>query len=103
MTLYPFRGYAIDPSGVVTKFISVGGEIIASKKGANKYYYHNDHLGSVNVVTDTTGMRVQLNEYDPWGAVSRTSGTIDPDTGGRMRRMGSMEECGRMPDRFRAR
>lgn len=69
LTLYPFRGYEIGS----------GGGIIASKKGANKNYYHNDHLGSVNVVTDTTGMRVQLNEYDPWGAVSRTSGIIDPD------------------------
>ena len=80
ITLYPFSGYEIDPNGVITKFIRVGGESIASKKGTAKYFYHNDHLGSVNVVTDIAGTRVQLNEYDPWGAVSRASGTIDPDT-----------------------
>lgn len=26
-----------------------------------------------------SGARVQLNEYDPWGAVSRSEGSIDPD------------------------
>ena len=80
ITLYPFSGYEIDPNGVITKFIRVGGESIASKRGTSKYFYHNDHLGSVNVITDIAGTRVQLNEYDPWGAVSRASGTIDPDT-----------------------
>jgi RHS repeat-associated protein len=80
ISLYPFQGYEIDPNGVITKLIRVGGEPIASKRGTSKYFYHNDHLGSVNVVTDIAGTRVQLNEYDPWGAVSRASGTIDPDT-----------------------
>jgi RHS repeat-associated protein len=84
VTLYPFTGYEIDPNGTVTKYINVGGESLASKKKTNggvvtQYFYHNDHLGSVNVVTDIAGNRVQLNEYDPWGAVSRSEGTIDPD------------------------
>ena len=79
ITLYPVQGYEIDPSGTITKFIRIGGESIASKKGTNKYFYHNDHLGSVNVVSDMSGARVQLNEYDPWGAVSRSEGSIDPD------------------------
>jgi RHS repeat-associated protein len=78
ITLYPFSGYEIDPNGVITKFIRVGGESIASKRGTSKYFYHDDHLGSINVVTDIVGTRVQLNEYDPWGAVSRAEGTIDP-------------------------
>jgi RHS repeat-associated protein len=64
---------------VITKFIRVGGESIAANKGTSKYFYHNDHLGSVNVVTDINGTRVQLNEYDPWGAASRSEGSIDPD------------------------
>jgi RHS repeat-associated protein len=53
-------------------------ENFASKRGTSKYFYHNDHLGSVNVITDINGARVQLNEYDPWGAVSRSEGSIDP-------------------------
>ena len=79
ITLYPFQGYEIDPSGTITKFIRIGGESVASNKGTSKYFYHNDHLGSVNVVSDISGARVQLNEYDPWGAVSRSEGSIDPD------------------------
>lgn len=79
ITLYPFAGYEIDPNGVVTKYIRIGDESVASKRGASKYFYHNDHLGSVNVVTDINGSRVQLLEYDPWGAISRSEGTLDPD------------------------
>ncbi len=78
ITLYPFAGYEIDPNGVITKFIRIGIENFASKKGTNKYFYHNDHLGSVNAITDIAGTRVQLNEYDPWGTASRSEGTIDP-------------------------
>jgi hypothetical protein len=77
ITLYPFAGYEIDPNGVITKFIRIGIENFASKKGTNKYFYHNDHLESVNVITDIAGTRVQLNEYDPWGTVSRSEGAID--------------------------
>ncbi len=50
------------------------------KKGGDKLFYHNDHLSGVNVVTDSLGPRVQLNEYDPWGGISRSEGSIDPDT-----------------------
>ena len=63
---------------MVTKFIKIGIETFASKRGANKYFYHNDHLGSVNVITNFSGTRAQLNEYDPWGGVSRSEGNIDP-------------------------
>jgi len=78
ITLFPFQGYEIDPNGVITKFIRIGIESFASRKGANQYFYHNDHLGSVNVITNSSGTRVQLNEYDPWGQVPRSEGTIDP-------------------------
>jgi RHS repeat-associated protein len=78
LTLFPFQGYEIAPGGQITKFIRIGVETFAAKKGTNKYFYHNDHLGGVNVITNSTGARVQLNEYDPWGTVSRTEGTIDP-------------------------
>lgn len=94
VTHFPFKGYEVDlASGTVTKFIRIGNEMYASKKGATKYFYHNDHLGGVNVITDIGGNRVQLNEYAPWGGVSREEGTIvdpthrftgqerDPETG----------------------
>ena len=33
------------------------------------YYYHRDHLGSTQAVTDGTGDFTQMVEYTPWGEV----------------------------------
>jgi RHS repeat-associated protein len=74
VTRYPFAGYEIDPSGVVTKYL--GG--VAKKSTGAVLFYHNDHLGGLNVITDLSGARVQLVEYDPWGQVSRAEGDADP-------------------------
>jgi RHS repeat-associated protein len=99
-TLFPFKGYEIDPSNTRTKFIKIGNETFAAAKRTSsgtttQLFYHNDHLGGVHVVTDSAGNRCQLNEYDPWGAVSRSDATnpacepthrftgqeLDPETG----------------------
>ncbi|MBI2986610.1 MAG: hypothetical protein HYY45_07580 [Deltaproteobacteria bacterium] len=77
ITTYPFSGYEIDPSGVVTKYIKIGNEIVGASKGGEKLFYHNDHLGGVNVITDIWAARVQLVEYDPWGKVSREEGVSE--------------------------
>lgn len=77
-TYFPFTGYE-DQGGTITKYIRLGNEIIASKQGAStKRFYHNDHLGGVNIISDLNGNQVQLNEYDPWGKVSRSEGNVDP-------------------------
>ena len=56
-----------------------GNEIIASNQGAStKRFYHNDHLGGVNIISDFNGNQVQLTEYDPWSKVSRSEGNVDP-------------------------
>lgn len=65
------------PSGVVTKYIKIGNEIVGASKGGEKLFYHNDHLGGVNVITDIWAARVQLVEYDPWGKVSREEGVSE--------------------------
>jgi hypothetical protein len=51
----PFQGYEIAPGGEITKFIRIGTETFASKKGTSKFFYHNDHLGGVHVITNITG------------------------------------------------
>jgi RHS repeat-associated protein len=81
-TIYPFTGYE-DRSGTITKYIRIGNEIIASKESTSttsiKRFYHNDHLGSINVVSDLNGYRLELFEYDPWGKISRSEGAGDPN------------------------
>jgi len=34
-------------------------------------FYHGDHLGSINLITDQTGAQVELAEYKPFGSFSR--------------------------------
>jgi uncharacterized protein RhaS with RHS repeats len=90
-TIFPFQGYEIEPNGRIVKFIRIGIEIFAAKKretigSTTTLFYHNDHLGGVNVITDSAGVKAQLIEYDPWGKVSRSEGptpgsqpTADPN------------------------
>ena len=76
-TYFPFSDYEVQ-GDQVTKYIKLGNETIASKKGTNRFFYHNDHLGGVNIVSDTNTAQVQLNEYDPWGKVARSVGSTEP-------------------------
>jgi RHS repeat-associated protein len=43
--------------------------------GAMSYIYP-DHLGSIGVTTDPAGVVTSRQEYDPWGSVRWTSGTV---------------------------
>lgn len=89
VTFYPFSGYEIEPNGTIIKRFKAGNEIVAAKKSPSsgdpvKLFYHDDHLGGINVVTDQSGARVELNEYDPLGVVSRSeppneSSSPEPD------------------------
>jgi RHS repeat-associated protein len=74
VTRYPFANYEIGADGVAIKRLGFA----AKKSTGQVLFYHNDHLGGVNVITDAVGTRVQLIEYDPWGAVSREEGTVEP-------------------------
>jgi len=42
-------------------------------------YFHSDHLGSSNVVTDSAGSQVGFTEFTPYGSISRQTGTYDPE------------------------
>ena len=80
LTLYPFTDYEIGTDGVAMKYIQLGSEILAAKKSTGeKLFYHNDHLGGINVISSSDGnKRTQLTEYDPWGRISRDEGSGDP-------------------------
>ena len=43
-------------------------------------YYHSDHLGSSNIITDQTGQQIQYCEYTPYGTLARNE-LANPLTG----------------------
>ena len=42
-------------------------------------YYTRDHLGSVREMTDSSGVVQARYDYDPYGRVTKLSGTVDSD------------------------
>ncbi len=57
---------------MITKYIRSGNSNIASKKSTGEtLFYHNDHLGGVNVTTNDLGLMAQIIEYGPWRKISR--------------------------------
>jgi RHS repeat-associated protein len=41
-------------------------------------YFHSDHLGSSNIVTNETGERIAHTEFTPYGSISVQDGSYDP-------------------------
>ncbi|MBI2885553.1 MAG: VCBS repeat-containing protein [Candidatus Omnitrophica bacterium] len=61
-----------------TKHIFAGGMLVASKpSGGPARFYHPDHLGSTNVVTDAAGAAVARYAYAPFGEVRQKTGPVD--------------------------
>ncbi|OED37248.1 hypothetical protein AB833_24135 [Chromatiales bacterium (ex Bugula neritina AB1)] len=44
---------------------------------AETYYFHNDHLGTPQVLTDSNQQVVWKGEYDPFGAVTETVNQVE--------------------------
>ena len=68
-------------SGEVKRYITLGGDTIATIKvsGATvtPTYLHTDHLGGTGVVTDSTGIKIELSDYLPFGGQRLSEGTND--------------------------
>lgn len=54
-----------------TKFIYVGSTRVAGVSNGTISYYHPNHLGSANVVTDAAGVLQELLEYKPYGELAK--------------------------------
>jgi len=53
-----------------TSYYFANGERVAKKDSSgNIYYYHLDHLGGTNVVTDSAGNLVERTKYYPFGEI----------------------------------
>jgi len=72
VTTTTYIGELYEKAGsLLTKHIYLGSQRIISKSGTQTLYYHSDHLGSSNVITNATGSQLQLTEYKPYGTLSR--------------------------------
>ena len=62
-----------ETDNVGTNFIFLGSQRIAALDSASRtpVYYHGDHLGSTNVMSDSSGSVAELLEYDPYGKIQR--------------------------------
>jgi RHS repeat-associated protein len=45
---------------------------------AQRYYYHMNHLGGVNLISDSTATIIALREYKPFGETNSGGGSITP-------------------------
>jgi len=61
-------------NSIPTKHIFLGSMRIASIKGGEVSYYHTNHLGSTDIITDSLGEEVVHYEYAPYGEVVATEG-----------------------------
>src|SRR3989338_10198769 len=55
-------------------------EIEQTGESIHAYFTHADHIGSSNIITDETGSRVSLFEYEPFGSVAYAAETNTHDT-----------------------
>ncbi len=74
-----FLGIAYEVQGGSTiEYIMSGSDRVASLTSAGALrYYLTDHLNSANLVVDGSGQVVELSEYQPYGQLSRHSGSMD--------------------------
>lgn len=53
-----------------TSYYFANGERVAKKnQSGNLYYYHSDHLGGTNVITDSIGDLIERIKYYPFGEI----------------------------------
>ena len=69
-TRYVGGDYEIAPDGTVTKYL-IGGKQV----DANFFINHSDHLGSIQAVTDATGIEVRRQDHEPFGNQHFASGS----------------------------
>jgi RHS repeat-associated protein len=85
-TIYIGSLFEKDSSGKTTRYIFSGSNrICAISQGLSPQgtiprinYYHSDHLGSSNVITDNQGQQVGFTEFTPYGSTYKQTGSYDP-------------------------
>lgn len=79
-TTTTYLGKDYDVTGSLnTKYIYLGDTRISTKDSSGTLQFiHDDHIGSANVVTDSSGNQAGYLEYDPYGSTVTQTGSADP-------------------------
>jgi len=56
-------------------YIYANGQRVAMEENGLKFFYHNDHLGGINIVTNEAGEQVKRLEYQPYGDTKLEEGS----------------------------
>ncbi len=62
--------------GVTAEYVYLNSQPLAKIEGSNVFYYHNDHLGTPQKMTDATGQVVWSADYKPFGETTITVSTL---------------------------
>ncbi|MBM3251127.1 MAG: hypothetical protein FJZ07_02755 [Candidatus Nealsonbacteria bacterium] len=57
-------------------YIYLNGQRVAMEENGKKYFFHNDHLGGTNIVTDEAGQQVKYMDYQPYGETKTEEGSL---------------------------
>jgi RHS repeat-associated protein len=87
-TTYIGSLFEVESDGTIRKHIFSGANRICSVAQGQSAagglslpslaFYHSDHLGSSNLITDKDGNQVGLTEFTPYGSISKQTGSYDP-------------------------
>lgn len=77
-----YIGELLEKAGTTTtKYVFAGSQrlcaMVRGPSSVDYHYYHPDHLGSSNIITDATGVLVEHTEHLPYGAINRHDGPKD--------------------------
>jgi len=77
-TTYLGESVEIAPDGTTINYVMAGPVRVAAMDSAGAlWFYHTDHRGSSNVITNSAGQPLQLLEYSPYGSVITNQGSVD--------------------------
>jgi len=70
-----YFGLVEDENGTLVKYYYAGPILVAEQRGTTKSWYHADHLGSIRMLTDASGVKVRSYDYKPFGDTAGQSGS----------------------------
>ncbi|HEY3358706.1 MAG TPA: toxin TcdB middle/N-terminal domain-containing protein [Polyangia bacterium] len=80
-TSYYFGSLLEVSGGSLVKYYFAGPMLVAKRDATGPYWYHQDHLSSVRVLTNASGLKVRGYDFAPYGEQVATSGATSNTVG----------------------